>query len=39
MDVKEHASRILARKADIVISDGLHKVLKPRIEASALQVF
>src|SRR5713226_10422954 len=39
MDVKEHASRILGRKADIMTRDSLHKVLRPRIEASALQVF
>jgi uncharacterized protein len=39
MDVKEHASRILGRKADIMTRDSLHKVLKTRIEASALQVF
>jgi predicted nucleotidyltransferase len=39
MDVKEQTSRILGRKADIMTRDSLHKVLRPRIEASALQVF
>ena len=35
MDVKEQASRILRRKADIMTRDSLHKVLRSRIEASA----
>jgi uncharacterized protein len=39
MDVKERASAILGRKADIMTRDSLHKVLRRRIEASALQVF
>jgi uncharacterized protein len=39
MDVKEETSRILGRKADIMTRDSLHKVLRLRIEASALQVF
>jgi predicted nucleotidyltransferase len=39
MDVKEETSRILGRKADIMTRDSLHRVLRPRIEASALQVF
>ena len=39
MDVKEEASRILGRKADIMTRDSLHKILRSRIEASALQVF
>jgi len=39
MDVKEQRSRILGRKADIMTRDSLHKVLRSRIEASALQVF
>ena len=39
MDLKEQASRILGRKADIMTRDSLHKVLRARIEASALQVF
>jgi predicted nucleotidyltransferase len=32
-------SRILGRKADIMTRDSLHRVLRSRIEASALQVF
>jgi uncharacterized protein len=39
MEVKEQTSRILGRKADIMTRDSLHKVLRARIEASALQVF
>ena len=39
MNVKEETSRILGRKADIMTRDCLHKVLRARIEASALQVF
>src|SRR5271156_6409922 len=39
MDVKDAAARILGRKADIMTRRSLHPVLRPRIEASALQVF
>jgi len=39
MDVKEIAARILGRKADIMTRRSLHRVLRDRIEASALQVF
>ncbi len=39
MDVKEYATRILDREADIMTRDSLHKHLRPRIEASALRVF
>jgi hypothetical protein len=39
MNVKEQTSRILGRKADIMTRDSLHKVLRSRIEAAALQVF
>jgi predicted nucleotidyltransferase len=39
IDVKETASRILGCKADIVTRRSLHRVLRERIEASALQVF
>src|SRR5580658_5650351 len=39
MDVKERAAQILGRKADIMTRDSLHKTLRQRIEASALQVF
>jgi predicted nucleotidyltransferase len=39
MDVKEAASRILGRKADIMTRRSLHRVLRDKIEASARQVF
>jgi predicted nucleotidyltransferase len=39
MEVQEQASRILGRKADVMTRDSIHKVLRPRIEASALLVF
>ena len=39
LDVKEAASRILGRKADIMTRRGLHRVLREKIEASACQVF
>ncbi|HTT84499.1 MAG TPA: nucleotidyltransferase domain-containing protein [Rhizomicrobium sp.] len=39
MDVKELASNILGRKADIMTRDSVHPVLRPRIEAEAAQVF
>jgi predicted nucleotidyltransferase len=39
MEVQEHASRILGRKADVMTRDSIHKVLRPRIEASAFRVF
>jgi|SRR5271170_3740242 len=39
MDVKEQTSRILGRKADIMTRDSLHKVMRSRIEESALRVF
>jgi uncharacterized protein len=39
IDLKEAASRILGRKADIMTRRSLHRVLRDRIEASALQVF
>jgi hypothetical protein len=39
MDVKEAAARILGRKADIMTRDSLHKVLRARIEATAVPVF
>lgn len=39
MDVKERASSILGRKADIMTRDSLHKVLQRRIEAATLRVF
>jgi uncharacterized protein len=39
MDVKERASTILSRKADIMTRDSLHEYLRPRIEAKAIAVF
>ncbi|MFZ0887992.1 MAG: nucleotidyltransferase domain-containing protein [Candidatus Binataceae bacterium] len=39
MDVKDAAARILGHKADIMTRRSLHRVLRERIEASALQVF
>jgi hypothetical protein len=39
IDVTDAASRILGRKADVMTRRSLHKVLRPGIEASALQVF
>ena len=39
MEVKDEATRILGRRADVTTRDGLHKTLRRRIEASALRVF
>lgn len=39
MDVKDAAARILGCKADIMTRRSLHRILRERIEASALQVF
>jgi uncharacterized protein len=39
MDVKERASTILGRNADIMTRDSLHEYLRPRIEADAIPVF
>lgn len=39
MDVKEAASRILGRKADIMTRDSIHKALRADIEADAVPVF
>ena len=39
MEVKDGAARILGRKADVMTRDSLHKTLRERIEAAALQVF
>ena len=39
MDVKEYAASILGRKADIMTTDSLHKMLRSQIEASAVRVF
>lgn len=39
MDVQERTSGILGRKADVMTRDSLHKTLRQRIEASAVQVY
>jgi hypothetical protein len=39
MEVKEQATRILGCKADIMTRDSLHRLIRERVEASALQVF
>jgi predicted nucleotidyltransferase len=39
MDVKEAASRILGRRADIMTRRSLHHMLRQQIEASAQLVF
>jgi uncharacterized protein len=39
MDVREATAQILGRPADMITRDSLHKTLRKRIEASALQVF
>jgi predicted nucleotidyltransferase len=39
MDLKDAAQRILGRKADIMTRRSLHRILRPKIEASAEQVF
>ncbi len=39
MDVKEAATRILGRKADIMTRDSIHKALRARIEADAVPIF
>jgi predicted nucleotidyltransferase len=39
MDVREATAKILGRPADMITRDSLHKTLRKRIEASALQVF
>ena len=39
MDIKERASIILGRRADITTRDSLHRLLRPQIEDSALQIF
>ena len=39
MDVQEYMSRILGLEADVMTRDSIHKVLRSRIEATALRVF
>lgn len=39
MDVQEYTSRILGLAADVMTRDSIHRVLRPRIEATALRLF
>jgi predicted nucleotidyltransferase len=39
MDVKDYATALLGRTADIMTRDSLHRVLRPQIEATAIRVF
>lgn len=39
MDVKERTAAILGCRTDIMTRDSLHKTLRQRIEAGAVQVF
>ena len=39
MDVMDAAARILGRKTDIMTRDSIHRVLRERIEATAVPVF
>ncbi len=39
MEVKERAAAILDRHASIMTRDSIHRVLRPRIEQSAVLVF
>jgi predicted nucleotidyltransferase len=39
MDIKDAAERILGSKADIMTRRSLHRILRPKIEAAAQQVF
>jgi len=39
MDIKELAADILGTKTDMIPRDGLHHMLRQKIETSALQVF
>ena len=39
MEVKQRAAAILGRKTDIMTRDSLHEYLRPRIEATSVQIF
>ena len=39
IELREAAARILGRTADVMTRDSLHRALRQRIEAGALQVF
>ena len=39
MEVQDYTSRVLGLAADVMTRDSIHKVLRRRIEASAVRVF
>ena len=39
MEVRERATGILGRAADVTTRDSLHRLLRPQIEAAAVLVF
>lgn len=39
MDVKDAAARILGRKTDIMTRGSIHRTIKAKVEATAVQVF
>lgn len=39
MDLKAYATDVLGRDADLMTRDGLHRLLRKRIEESAVRVF
>ena len=39
MVVRERATRILGRQADVMTRDSLHRLVRRQIEASAVQIF
>ena len=39
MDIKERASAILGRRADIMTRDSIHRMLRLRVEQAAVPVF
>jgi predicted nucleotidyltransferase len=39
MDVKDRTAEILGTKTDMMTRDSIHRMLRPRIEASAVKVF
>jgi hypothetical protein len=39
MDIKERATTILGRRADIMTRDSIHRMVRKRIEQSAVPVF
>lgn len=39
MDARDVATRVLGRPADVIMRDSLHRLLRARIEATAIPVF